>query len=216
MFRYSLFTILMFATLVLQAQKEKFHDGTVITVSGDTLQGLIAFKKYSSPEDQVLYKKTESAPEQVYSWGQLSEVKDEDGKLELKVFNTTRNMEYVDGTDFSIHGKDSLSAGPVPLHPIYLGHKLSLYSLYDKGTFFFIYDGKELRQLIQKYRYLTQAERMFDYEKGRHFHITNEFKGVLAGYYDFVEDRKMLYILNNTLFEERALKYLVSRMDSKM
>jgi hypothetical protein len=50
----------------------------------------------------------------------------------------------------------------------------------------------------------------------RRFHITDEFKGVLAAYYDFSDDRKMRYLLANTLFEDRAMKVLISKMDSKL
>jgi hypothetical protein len=44
----------------------------------------------------------------------------------------------------------------------------------------------------------------------------DDFKGLLAGYYDFSKDKKMQYILDNTLYEEGSLKYLISKMNKKM
>ena len=127
-----------------------------------------------------------------------------------------RNLEYIDEVDFTIRLKDSTTTGPFPLVPIYIGRKLSLYTLYDKAPFYFVYDGKQVKQLVQKYRYLTPTERMFDYERGRRFHITDEYKGVLAAFYDFSEDQKMRYILTNTIYDDQAFKSLISKMDSKM
>lgn len=202
--------------LSASSQKEKFEEGHLVTQSGDTLRGLISWKKKSELYDRLLFKKSEEGELQSYNWNQLRDVFDKQGKSLVKVLSVTRTLEYIDGNDYTIRLKDSIAEGPVPLIPLYTGRKLSLYYFYDKAPFYFLYDGKNIRQLVQKYRYLTQVERMFDYEKGRRFQITDEYKGLLASYYDFSQDRKMRYILDNTLYEDRGFVYLISKMDSKL
>lgn len=206
----------MLVALSASSQKDKYEEGVIITQTGDTLRGLVSWKKESNAGDKLLFKNQGSSVEQVFGWNQLRYVYKKDGKQALKINRVKRNLEYIDPNDYTIRLKDSTAEDAIPLTPLFIGKKLSLYYYYDKAPFFFLYDGKEVRQLIQKYRYLTQIERMFDYEKGRRFQITDEYKGLLAGYYDFSKDRKMRYILDNTLYEEREFKYLISKMDTRV
>ncbi len=208
--------LLLIPAVSLFSQFEKYQEGYLVLVTGDTIQGQLSWKKNSTPSDNVSFKKHELDHPQVYNWGLIAEILDKDKEQQMMVVNLKRNLEYISEDDYTIMLKDSTAEGPVPLRPLYKGKKLSLYTLYDKSPFFFVYDGNQVKQLAQKYRYLTPTERMFDYERGRRFHITDEFKGVLAAYYDFSDDRKMRYLLANTLFEDRAMKVLISKMDSKL
>lgn len=214
--KYLLIGIALLLATGASSQREKFRPGTLITATGDTLRGQISFKKDAGPDDGVSFRKNEDQDIRVFSWNQLKTVQDTRGNLLVKVVSVKRFLEYIDEGDYTIRLKDSTAEGPVPLRPLYIGRKLSLYSLYDKAPFYFLYDGKEFRQLVQRYRYLTAEERMFDYERGRRFHITDQYKGVLAAYYPFTEDRKMMYILENTLYEDQSFKTLVARMDREL
>ncbi|MBL0271334.1 MAG: hypothetical protein IPP99_22275 [Chitinophagaceae bacterium] len=208
--------LLLVPALTVFSQFEKYQEGYLVLVTGDTIRGQLSWKKNSTPSDKVNFKKHELDHPQVYTWALIAEILDKDKQQEMMVVNVKRNLEYIRDLDYTIMLKDSTAEGPVPLRPLYRGKKLSLYTLYDKSSFFFVYDGNQVKQLAQKYRYLTSNERMFDYENGRRFHITDEFKGVLAAYYDFSDDRKMRFLLANTLFEDRSMKVLISKMDSKM
>lgn len=213
----SLFLLLLFLPAVNAiSQFEKYQEGYLVLITGDTIHGQLSWKKNSSPNDKVIFKKDELDQPQVYNWSLIAEILDKDRQQQMMVATVRRNLEYISEDDFTIMLKDSTAEGPVPLRPLYRGKNLSLYTLYDKSPFYFLYDGKQVKQLVQKYRYLTQTERMFDYELGRRFHITPEFRGVLAAYYDFSDDPKMRYILAHTLFEDRSMKVLISKMDSKM
>lgn len=208
--------LLLVPAFTVYSQFEKYQEGYLVLVTGDTISGQLSWKKNSTPADKVNFKKNELDPPQVYTWALIAEILDKDKEQQMMVATVKRNLEYISEDDYTIMLKDSTAEGPVPLRPLYKGKKLSLYTLYDKSPFFFVYDGKQIKQLVQKYRYLTPNERMFDYERGRRFHITDEFKGVLAAYYDFSDDRKMRYLLANTLFEDRSMKVLISKMDGKM
>lgn len=214
--KYLLTGTFLFLSFLASSQREKFRPGTLITSSGDTLRGQVYFKKNAEPGDPVSFRKTEDGEIRVFAWNELKSVLDPRGALLIKVVTVKRYLEYIDEGDYTIRLKDSTAEGPVPLRPLFTGRKLSLYSLYDKAPFYFLYDGKEFRQLVQRYRYLTAEERMFDYERGRRFHITDQYKGVLASYYPFTEDKKMMYILENTLYEDQSFKYLVSRIDNEL
>lgn len=214
--RYFFLVTLLSLASASFAQKDKFREGVLTFSNGDSIRGLAAWKKNCGPSDKLYFKSNASTPEQEYSWSEIRSFRSREGKDILKVVNMQRNLEYIDEVDFTIRLKDSTTTGPFPLVPIYIGRKLSLYTLYDKAPFYFVYDGKQVKQLVQKYRYLTPTERMFDYERGRRFHITDEYKGVLAAFYDFSEDQKMRYILTNTIYDDQAFKSLISKMDSKM
>jgi hypothetical protein len=208
--------IIILAGLPMFSQKPKFQEGILITKSGEKLKGLINWKKFSSAGDSVIFKKNETSPETHFSWNDLTDVLNVDNKLILKICTVRRNLEYVDANDFTIRLKDSIAEETIPLTPVYSGKKLSLYQFYDKAPFYFVYDGKKMLQLVQKYRYLTMQERLFDYQQARRFLITDVYKGLLATFYNFHEDKKLQYILDNTIYDERSLKYLISKMDSKM
>lgn len=207
---------LLFLSLAAYTQKDKYREGILFTTNGDSIRGLGAWKKNCGPEDVFYFRTASSDQDQVLTWSEIREFRSREGKVLLKVASIRRNLEYIDETDFTIRLKDSTTTGAFPLTPVYIGRKLSLYTLYDKSTFFFLDDGRQVKQLVQKYRYLTTTERMFDFERGRRFHLTDEYKGVLAAYYDFSEDSRMRYTLANTLFEELSFKYLISKMDNKM
>lgn len=214
--KYLLTVTFLFLSFLASSQKEKFRPGILITNGGDTLRGLISFKKDAGPGDPVSFRKNENQDPRVFAWNQLRSVLDVKGTVLVKVVTVRRYLEYIDDGDYTIRLKDSTAEGPVPLRPLFTGRKLSLYTLYDKAPFYFLYDGKEYRQLVQRYRYLTAEERMFDYERGRRFHITDQYKGVLASYYPFTEDKKMMYILENTLYEDQSFKFLISRIDREL
>ncbi len=208
--------VILLVSFPLFSQKHKFQEGILITKSGEKLQGLIHWKKNSSTDDSVFFKKNDESPETHFSWSELTDVLSNDNKQILKICTVRRNLEYVDATDFTIRLKDSIAEETIPLTPVYSGKKLSLYQFYDKAPFYFVYDGKKMLQLVQKYRYLTMQERLFDYQQARRFLITDVYKGLLATFYNFHEDKKLQYILDNTIYDERSLKYLFSKMDSKM
>ncbi|MFZ9387357.1 MAG: hypothetical protein ACO25B_05700 [Chitinophagaceae bacterium] len=127
-----------------------------------------------------------------------------------------RNLEYLDPYNFQIRNIDSTAIQEIPLRQLYSGRKLSLFTYFEKTPFFFLYDGKQMIQLVQKYRYLTTTERMFDYERGRMIHITDVFRNQLAQYYNFMEDPKLRYILDNAQYDETSLRKLISRMDNNL
>lgn len=214
--RYIILLALLQSALSGSAQKAKFNEGFIVTKQGDTLSGLVHWKKNSTAEDGLLYKKSMGDQPQSFSWIELTDAYDRDSRQNLKICTVKRNLEYIDGNDYTIRFKDSTSVEVIPLTQVYRGSKLSLYSYYDKSPFYFLYDGTHMFQLVQKYRYLNQVERMFDFEKGRRFEITDEYRGLLASYYNFYEDKKMRYILDNTLYEEGSLKHIISKMDSKL
>lgn len=214
--RYSILFALLLPALTSNAQKIRFHEGFIVTKQGDTLRGLVHWKKNSMVGDSLLYKKNISDQPQRFSWYELTDAYDKNSRQSLKICTVKRNLEYIDGNDYTIRLKDSTSVELIPLTQVYRGSKLSLYSYYDKSPFYFLYDGINMFQLVQKYRYLNQVERMFDFEKGRRFEITDEYRGLLASYYNFYEDQKMRYILDNTLYEEGSLKHIISKMDSKL
>lgn len=212
----SLLLLFMYFALNAGAQKNRFNEGYIITKQGEKLSGFIHWKKSSAAEDSLQFKSRESDPVRRFTWNDLSEVYNSDNRQTLKVFTVTRNLEYIDGGDYTIRFKDSVAVQVLPLTLIYKGNKLSLYEYYDKSPFYFLYDGKNMLQLIQKYRYLTSIERMFDYEKGRRFEITDVYRGLLASYYNFFDDPKMRYMLDNTLYEVGSLKRIISKMDSRL
>jgi len=210
-FLFSLFL----SALAVNAQKTNFQHGYIIIKGGDTLAGLVAWNKSRPGLGGLLYKKTESENEQKFFWDDLKEAYNSESDQMLKICTVKRHLEYIDN-DYIIQLKDSVIVQSIPLTPLMKGGKLSLYLFFDNSPFYFVYDGMNMFQLVQKYRYLTRTERMFDYERGRRFEIRDEFKGLLAAYYDFSEDKRMQYILDNTLYEERSLKYLISKMNKKM
>jgi hypothetical protein len=176
----------------------------------------VYWKKNALAGDSLQYKKTDSDTPQYFAWNELTDAFNKGSKQSLKISPVKRNLEYIDGNDYTIRFKDSTAVEVIPLIQLYKGSKLSLYQFYDKSLFYFIFDGKQMLQLVQKYRYLTTMERMFDYEKGRRFQITDEFRGLLASYYNFAEDNKMRYVLDNTLYEQGSLRTIVSKMDKKL
>lgn len=214
--RSILFLLVLFTALTAGAQKIKFHNGYIITQQGETLRGFIHWKKNSAVEDSLQFRSSENDPVRRFAWNELAEVYNSDQRQTMKVVSVIRNFEYIDENDYTIRHKDSVAVQVIPLTEIYKGRKLSLYEYYDKSPFYFIYDGKNMLQLIQKYRYLTRTERMFDFEKGRRFEITDVYRGLLASYYNFFEDQKMRYMLDNTLYEEGSLKRIISKMDSRL
>ncbi len=198
------------------AQKIRFQEGFIVTTGGDTLQGYVYWKKAGAAEDSLFFRATENDTPRPFAWANLTAAYNRESRQTLKVCRVTRNLEYIDGNDYMIRNQDSVAVQVIPLTELYKGRKLSLYEYYDKSPFYFLYDGKDMLQLIQKYRYLNRTERMFDWEKGRRFEITDVYRGLLASYYNFYEDKKMRYILDNTLYEAGSLKSLVSKMDKKL
>ncbi len=211
-----LLLLVLFTAFNAGAQKTKFYEGYIVTKQGETHRGFVHWKKSSAAEDSLQFKSLQNDPVRQFAWSDLTEVHNSDHRQTLKVFSVKRNLEYIDGNDYTIRLKDSVVVQVIPLTEIYKGRKLSLYEYYDKSPFYFLYDGKDMLQLIQKYRYLTITERMFDFEKGRRFEITDVYRGLLASYYNFFEDQKMRYMLDNTLYEEGSLKRIISKMDSKL
>jgi hypothetical protein len=214
--RRILLLLILFTALNAGAQKTKFNEGYIVTKQGETLRGFVHWKKNSTAEDSLQFRSLQNEPVRRFAWSDLTEAHNSNNRQTLKVFSVTRNLEYIDGNDYTIRLKDSVVVQVIPLTEIYKGRKLSLYEYYDKSPFYFLYDGKDMLQLIQKYRYLTRTERMFDFEKGRRFEITDVYRGLLASYYNFFEDQKMRYMLDNTLYEEGSLKRIISKMDSKL
>lgn len=214
--RRILLLLFLFTVLNAGAQKTRFSEGYILTKQGEKLTGFVHWKKSSAADDSLQFRSTENGPVRRFAWSDLNEVHNSDNRQTLKVFTVTRNLEYIDGNDYTIRLKDSVAVQVIPLTEIYKGSKLSLYEYYDKSLFYFLYDGKNMLQLIQKYRYLTSTERMFDYEKGRRFEITDVYRGLLASYYNFYEDSKMRYMLDNTLYEVGSLRRIISKMDSKL
>lgn len=214
--RRILLLLFLFTALKTGAQKTRFNEGYIVTKQGEKLSGFVYWKKSDITEDSLQFKSSKDDPVRRFAWSDLNEAHNSDNRQTLKVFTVTRNLEYIDGNDYTIRLKDSVAVQVIPLTEIYKGSKLSLYEYYDKSLFYFLYDGKNIQQLIQKYRYLTTTERMFDFEKGRRFEITDVYRGLLATYYNFFEDSKMRYMLDNTLYEVGSLRRIISKMDSKL
>lgn len=210
------FLLFLLTAREITAQKIKFQEGFIVTTAGDTLKGYVYWKKTATAEDSLLFKAAENETPRPFAWDGLTAAYNRENRQSLKICKVTRNLEYIDANDYMIRHQDSVTVQVIPLTELYKGRRLSLYEYYDKSPFYFLYDGKDMLQLIQKYRYLNRTERMFDWEKGRRFEITDVYRGLLASYYNFFEDKKMRYILDNTLYEAASLKTLVSKMDKKL
>ena len=208
--------IALFFSLSAGAQKVKFYEGFVITASGDTLRGFVHWKKNSTRNDNLLFKRTENEEAKQLSWNELKYAYSSHDKQALLIKTVTRSLEYIDPSDFLIKMADSVAVETIPLTPLYVGSKLSLYQYFDKGTYFFIYDGERTLQLVQKYRYLTNNEKLFYFQRAPRYYTFNEYHNLLLTYYDFDSDKKMRYILNDSQYEERSLYTLISRMDKKL
>jgi hypothetical protein len=130
--------LLLIPAVSLFSQFEKYQEGYLVLVTGDTIQGQLSWKKNSTPSDKVSFKKHELDHPQVYNWGLIAEILDKDKEQQMMVVNLKRNLEYISEDDYTIMLKDSTAEGPVPLRPLYKGKKLSLYTLYDKSPFFFV------------------------------------------------------------------------------
>jgi hypothetical protein len=130
----------------------------------------VAWNKSRPGLDGLTYKKTETGNEQHFNWGDLKEAYNrETGKI-LNISMVSLHLEYLDN-DYVIQLKDSVIMQAIPFIPLMTGGKLSLYLFFDNSPYCFIGDGKNIFQLVQKYRYLTRTERMFDFEKSRRFEI---------------------------------------------
>ncbi|MGQ0739765.1 MAG: hypothetical protein ACT4OJ_11940 [Bacteroidota bacterium] len=209
-------TLFMVISFSAGAQKIKLNDGFLITKAGDTLKGLVYWKKNSRSSDSLLYKKTEGDAVKHYAWGELKYAWNENAKQAITICSVKRSLEYIDQSNFNIQLPDSTVTEAIPLTPLYTGNRLSLYRFYDKSNYFFIYDGKEMLQLVQKYRYLTEFEKRFDFQRAPKYYVLNEYRGLLSVYYDFREDKKLKYLLENSLYEEKSLYTLISKLDKKL
>jgi hypothetical protein len=206
----------MFISLSVGAQKMKFYDGFIVTKTSDTLKGLVHWKKYSHPTDNVSYKKTENEKPQQFSLEELDYVYNSDDKQGILIKTVRRSLEYIDPSDFNIKWVDSTDTETIPLTPLYIGRKISLYEFYDKVSYFFIYDGEKMTQLIQRYRYLTDIEKRFYFQRAPKYFTFNDYRALLSSYYNFNQDKKMKYLLDNSIYEERSLFTLISKMDKKL
>lgn len=209
------FIFILFASSA-GAQRGKFLDGFIVTKKGDTLHGQVNWIRHNWTESGLYYRKNESESPRHYSWSELSLANNLEENECVRVVTLLRNLEYLDPYNFQIRNIDSTTIQEIPLRQLYSGRKLSLFTYFEKTPFFFLYDGKQMIQLVQKYRYLTTTERMFDYERGRMIHITDVFRNQLAQYYNFMEDPKLRYILDNAQYDETSLRKLISRMDNNL
>ena len=124
----SLFLLLLFLPAVNAiSQFEKYQEGYLVLITGDTIHGQLSWKKNSSPNDKVIFKKDELDQPQVYNWSLIAEILDKDRQQQMMVATVRRNLEYISEDDFTIMLKDSTAEGPVPLRPLYRGKNLSLY-----------------------------------------------------------------------------------------
>jgi len=198
------------------AQKIKLNDGFLVTKAGDTLKGLLYWKKNSRSSDSLLYKKTDDDTVKHYAWSELKYAWNENTKQAITICSVKRSLEYIDQSNFNIQLPDSTVTETIPLTPLYTGKRLSLYKFNDKSIYFFIYDGTEMLQLVQKFRYLTEFEKKFDFQRAPKYYVMNEYRVQLSVYYDFKEDKKLKYMLDNSLYEEKSLFSLISKLDKKM
>ncbi len=202
--------------LVCNAQKPRFFEGFIVTKANDTLNGLVYWKKNSSSQDTLFYKNMESNESKKYSWDELMYAYNKSSGQGIRICSVKISLEYIDPYNFTIKLPDSTVTETIPLSPLYIGNKLSLYQFYEKSQYFFIYDGARMQQLVQKYRYLTESEKKFDYLRAPKYYFLSEYKGLLSGYYNFAGDKKMRYMLDNSLYEEGSLYTLISKLDKKL
>lgn len=214
--RKAFLSLAIFSSLFAAAQKAKFADGYIVTAKNDTLRGLVYWKKNSARTDNLFFKKTETDEPQSFIWDELKYAYNRDTEKELLITSVRRSLEYVDPSDFIIKLVDSSAIQTIPLTPLFVGRRISLYEFFDKVYYYFIYDGKKMMQLIQKYRYLTDNEKKFFFQRAPRYYTFNEYRGLLQGYYNFAADKKMKYLLDELLYEERALYSFISKMDKKM
>ncbi|HUR64789.1 MAG TPA: hypothetical protein VMZ03_00435 [Chitinophagaceae bacterium] len=212
----AVFILALFSSFSALAQKVKFADGFIITKTNDTLRGLVYWKKNSTQYDNLLYKRTETDEPRQFSWEELKYAYNKHAEKAVLVKRVRRSLEYVDPADFIIKLVDSSAVQTIPLTAVYIGHRLSLYEFFDKVPFFFIYDGEKMLQLIQKYRYLTDNEKKFFFQKAPRYYTFNEYRGLLRNYYDFTADKKMKYLLDELQYDEVSLHTFISKMDKKL
>ncbi|MFM2138015.1 MAG: hypothetical protein RJA57_322 [Bacteroidota bacterium] len=206
----------LFSLLFLHSPGQpRYQKGFVVTASGDTLRGQVYWKRNSTLNDRLFFLSA-AGREYQYEWKELRAASSADDDQYMQVVTLRRALEYVEPRDYTIQLQDSTAVQTLPLTRIYKGRRLSLYVYYEKAPFYFLYDGKNMIQLVQKYRYYSQVERLYDYEKGPRIHTTDLYKGVLSGYYEFDEDRKMRYLLENALYDERYLTVLIDKMNDRM
>lgn len=207
--------LMIMAAIPAAAQKGRFHEGLIVTTSGDTLKGAISIKKNPGSRDSLHFKKNEESDELAFSWSSLKYFKTDDGD-ECLVCTVKRNLEFIDPYTFNINLQDSVKTEAIPLTTVYKGAHLSLYKFYGPSDYYFICDGKRVVQLVQTYRYLTTNEKYFYQSRVPRYIINYLYRNQLYEFYDFDEDRKMTNLLENTDYAESPLKTLISKLDKRI
>lgn len=139
-------------------QKVKFTPGSYVNQGGDTLKGYISIKNTNSvstfdfkeqPEDDKVYTVLLDTCKSLSS-----------ESANFVTWLISRNMTYVDKFNFTIRNVDSFLTASIPMRLLYKGRQLSLYYYYDVKDHFFVYDETRMQELLVRYRYPNQLERM--------------------------------------------------------
>ena len=207
---------MLITSMISWSQKGKVEKGYLVTRKGDTLRGFVSWKKNSDVNDKVWFSTAEEAEPIEYNWDQVEIAVKETNDDLIRVSTTKRDLEYLDKADYYIRLKDSVVTETIPLSRVYAGKLYSLYHYYDVADRYFIYDGKEMVQLLLKYRYLTPAEqKMYTDSKVPRYYVLKIYQSQLGVYYDFMKDKKLKNLLEYTEYEEKPLVNLISKMNAR-
>lgn len=208
---------ILISSIIAWSQKGKTEKGYLVTNEGDTLHGFVSWKKNSGMNDKVWFSAQDGDEIVEYDWNQIEIAAKDDSNDEIRVSTVKRDLEYLDKRDYYIRMKDSVASEAVPLTRIYSGKLLSLYHYYDVVDRYFIYDGKEMVQLLLKYRYLTPVEQlMYTDARVPKYYVLKIYQSQLSMYYDFGKDKKLKSILEFTEYEEKPLINLISKINSRL
>lgn len=206
--------LLLCAGFTASAQKGKIHSGLLVTINGDTLKGLIQYKKNPGINDSLYFRESSKGEMTSYAWSALKYfgTPGEDDHIVCTVYRT---LEYIDPLTYNIMLKDSVITEAIPLTAVYSGKHLSLYKFSWPSDYYFLSNGEKTIQLVQTYRYLTLNEQRFYIDRVPRYFINCIFRNQLAEFYDFEHDSKLDNLRGITDYKEDQLKTLISKMDKK-
>jgi len=199
------------------AQQGNYVRGYALTTQGDTLKGLIQWKKNFKCKELIQFKKSLSDSPQPLSLEELVLLRNQDENKVIFVVEMEMQFEYVDPIDLSLQYNDSTKKLHVPLKPLYDGDSLSLYVYHEKTDYFFLRHGNILEQLLKEYRLLTDHERLVHSNRILPAYVTYDtWRVQLYSVYDFNSDKKLYNLSLDAKFEDYNLTRLVTKMDQNL
>jgi hypothetical protein len=209
--RLLLSLLAVFMAFALHAQKQP---GYVLLDNGDTLTGSIRLKQ---KEPLIVTFWNNDATE--YSVKNCKAVS-LNGKDNYERWTVRMDMSHMSKEDYVIHCEDSVRTSTVLLKQLYKGKTISLFHCYELKDHFFLYNGKEMQELIVKYvgpdpkinpiaaatingQWSVREERAI-------------YKDQLRMYLDDEKDRKLKYRLDEAEYRRRDLLPIIVAIDKKL